>query len=157
MNIQFWSIGKAHESFVNEGILLFTKRISHYYNIQWQLISNIKNAANLHVDSLKIKEGELVTSMLKKDDYLILLDEHGKVLDSPALANLIGNRADEGCKSLIFLVGGAFGVSAAVTQRANFCWSLSPLVFPHQIVRLLLAEQVYRACTINRNENYHHS
>ena len=66
MNIQFWSIGKAHESFVNEGILLFTKRISHYYNIQWQLISNIKNAANLHVDSLKIKEGELVTSMLKK-------------------------------------------------------------------------------------------
>ena len=94
--------------------------------------------------------------MLKKDDYLVLLDEHGKVLDSPALANLISNRADEGCKSLIFLVGGAFGVSAAVMQRANFCWSLSQLVFPHQIVRLLLAEQVYRACTINRNENYHH-
>jgi len=156
MKIQFWSIGKANDTYVNEGISLFTKRVSHYYNVHWQIIPNVKNASALDESSLKLKEGELVTTLLKKDDYLILLDERGKSLDSPALASLIEVRANEGCKSLVFLIGGAFGVSHETMQRANFCWSLSPLVFPHQIVRLLLAEQVYRACTINRNENYHH-
>ena len=105
---------------------------------------------------LKQKEGEIILGLLKKDDYLILLDERGKQLSSEGLAEFIQQRANESQKNIIFLIGGAFGVSKEVMNRANYKWSLSQLVFPHQIVRMLLAEQVYRACSINRNEKYHH-
>lgn len=156
MKIQFWSVGKANESHVEEGIQLFTKRISNYYPVQWQIIATPKNAAVLSDIELKQKEGESILSLLKKEDYLILLDERGKQLSSEGLADFIQQRANESQKNIIFLIGGAFGVSKEVMDRANFKWSLSQLVFPHQIVRMLLAEQVYRACSINRNEKYHH-
>jgi 23S rRNA (pseudouridine1915-N3)-methyltransferase len=86
----------------------------------------------------------------------VLLDERGKNFTSPQLANFIQQRANESTKKIVFLIGGAFGVDASITQRANLVWSLSNLVFPHMLVRLILAEQVYRACTILRNEKYHH-
>lgn len=156
MKIQFWSIGKANESHVEEGIQLFTKRIANYYPVQWQIISTPKNAAVMSEVDLKQKEGETILSLLKKEDYLILLDERGKQLSSEGLAEFIQQRANESQKNIIFLIGGAFGVSKEVMDRANYKWSLSQLVFPHQMVRMLLAEQVYRACSINRNEKYHH-
>jgi 23S rRNA (pseudouridine1915-N3)-methyltransferase len=156
MKLQFWSIGKAHESYVKEGVELFTKRITNYYPVEWNILSIPKNAATLSATDLKKKEGELVLQALQKDDYLVLLDERGKQLKSEGLAQMIQSRANESVKNIIFLIGGAFGVSDAVAQRANFTWSLSPLVFPHQLVRLVLAEQIYRACSINRNEKYHH-
>ena len=105
---------------------------------------------------LKKKEGEVITGLLQKDDYLVLLDERGKQLSSEELAGFIQARANDSTKNIIFLIGGAYGVSDAVKQRANCQWGLSKLVFPHQLVRLILAEQVYRACSINRNEKYHH-
>ncbi|HRG94179.1 MAG TPA: 23S rRNA (pseudouridine(1915)-N(3))-methyltransferase RlmH, partial [Chitinophagaceae bacterium] len=77
-------------------------------------------------------------------------------LSSPGLAEFIQKRGNESAKNLVFLIGGAFGLDETVLKRANFQWSLSPLVFPHQLVRLILAEQVYRACTIQKNEKYHH-
>jgi 23S rRNA (pseudouridine1915-N3)-methyltransferase len=156
MKIQFWSVGKNNESFVDEGIKLFTKRISNYYPVDWQIISTPKNAAVLSDVDLKQKEGEAILNLLKKEDYLILLDERGKTLTSEGLASFIQQRANESEKQLVFLIGGAFGVSKAVFERADYMWSLSPLVFPHQLVRLILAEQIYRACSINRNEKYHH-
>ena len=156
MKIQFWSIGKANESHVEEGIQLFTKRITNYYPVQWQIIPTPKNAAVLSEMDLKQKEGETILNLLKKEDYLILLDERGKQMTSEGLAEFISQRANESQKNIIFLIGGAFGVSKEVMERANFKWSLSQLVFPHQIVRMLLAEQVYRACSIIRNEKYHH-
>jgi 23S rRNA (pseudouridine1915-N3)-methyltransferase len=156
MKIQFWSVGKNNESFVDEGIKLFTKRISNYYPVDWQIISTPKNAAVLSDVDLKQKEGETILNLLKKEDYLILLDERGKTLTSEGLAGFIQQRANESEKQLVFLIGGAFGVSKAVFERADYMWSLSPLVFPHQLVRLILAEQIYRACSINRNEKYHH-
>jgi len=156
MKLQFWSIGKAHESYVKEGVELFTKRITNYYPVEWNILSMPKNTASLSATDLKKKEGELVLQALQKDDYLVLLDERGKQLKSEGLAQMIQSRANESVKNIIFLIGGAFGVSDAVAQRANFTWSLSPLVFPHQLVRLVLAEQIYRACSINRNEKYHH-
>jgi 23S rRNA (pseudouridine1915-N3)-methyltransferase len=156
MKIQFWSVGKNNESFVDEGIKLFTKRISNYYPIDWQIIATPKNAAVLSDVDLKQKEGETILNLLKKEDYLILLDERGKTLTSEGLAGFIQQRANESEKQLVFLIGGAFGVSKAVFERADYMWSLSPLVFPHQLVRLILAEQIYRACSINRNEKYHH-
>ena len=156
MKILFRSVGKQHENFVKDGIELFTKRISNYFPVEWSLIGAPKNAASLEHGILKIKEGEHILAQLQKDDFLVLLDEKGKELSSPGLAAFLEQRSNESVKNIIFLVGGAFGVSDAVAQRANFTWSLSKLVFPHQLVRLILAEQVYRACTIIRNEKYHH-
>ena len=156
MKIHFWSIGKAHESYVKEGVELFTKRVSNYYPVEWNIIPMPKNAASLSETDLKKKEGETILQLLQKEDYLIVLEERGKQLSSEGLANFIQSRANESTKNIVFLVGGAFGVSEAVIQRSNFKWSLSQLVFPHQLVRLILAEQVYRACSILRNEKYHH-
>ena len=157
MKFQFWTIGKNHESFVKEGIELFTKRISNYYPAEWKIIAMPKNAASLSEIDLKKKEGDSITGLLQKEDYLVLLEETGKQLFSEDLAKFIQARANESTKTIVFLIGGAYGVSEAVKKRANYQWSLSKLVFPHQLVRLILAEQLYRACSINRNEKYHHN
>ena len=157
MKIHFWTVGKSNETYVSEGIQLFTKRISAYYPVHWEIIPVPKNAGNLTDILLKQKEGEAILSSLKKDDYLVLLDERGKQLSSEELAGFLQQRANESEKNIIFLIGGAYGVSKEVFDRANYTWSLSKLVFPHQLVRLMLSEQVYRACSINRNEKYHHS
>ncbi|MBS1742874.1 MAG: 23S rRNA (pseudouridine(1915)-N(3))-methyltransferase RlmH [Bacteroidetes bacterium] len=156
MKLQFWSVGKAHEPYVKEGIDLFTKRIGNYYPLQWNIIPVPKNTGSMPASEQKAKEAESILSSLKKEDYLVLLDERGKQLSSEGLASFIQQRANESEKNIVFLIGGAFGVSDAVFKRADFSWSLSALVFPHQLVRLILAEQVYRACSIIRNEKYHH-
>ncbi len=156
MKIQFWSVGKAHEAYVKEGVEMFTKRISNYFTVAWTIIPMPKNAGMLSETDLKKKEGELILDWLKKEDYLVVLDERGKQLSSEGLAAFLQARANESAKNVVFLIGGAYGVDEAVMKRANYKWSLSQLVFPHQLVRLVLSEQVYRACTILRNEKYHH-
>ncbi len=157
MKLQFWSIGKAHERYVKEGVEMFTKRISNYFPVQWHIIPMPKNAGMMSEADLKIKEGEIILDLLKKEDFLVVLEERGKQLNSEGLAAFIQQRANESEKNLVFLIGGAFGLSEAALKRADYKWSLSALVFPHQLVRLILAEQVYRACSILRNEKYHHS
>lgn len=156
MKISFWSVGKAHEAYIKTGVEAFTRRIGHYYPVDWQLIPTPKQAGMLSEMDLRKKEGQLVLDWLEHDDYLVALDERGKQLSSPELATFIEKQAMERVKRLVFLIGGAYGLDAAVLKKARFTWSLSPLVFPHQLVRLILAEQVYRACTIIRNEKYHH-
>jgi len=156
MKLQFWSVGKAHEAYVKDGVEMFTKRISHYYPVEWCIIPVPKNTAMLSEMDLKKKEGDTILNLLQKEDYVVLLDERGKSMKSEELAKFIEQRANESVKKMVFLIGGAFGVSDEVMKRANYKWSLSPLVFPHQLVRLILAEQLYRACTIIKNENYHH-
>ncbi len=157
MKIQFWSIGKNHETYVKEGVEDFTKRISKYFPVQWNIIPVPKNAGMMSEMELKKKEGEMILDFLHKDDHLVLLDEKGKMLTSPGLADLIQKKANDSKKNLVFLIGGAYGVDESVRLRANFTWSLSQLVFPHQLVRLILSEQVYRACSILKNEKYHHA
>lgn len=157
MKIQFWSVGKNHEPYVKAGVEEFTKRISNYYPVEWTIIPLPKNSGMLSETDLKKKEGELILNWLQNDDYLVALDERGKQLNSEGLAEFIMKRTNESRKNLVFLIGGAYGIDEAVLKRADFKWSLSQLVFPHQLVRLILAEQVYRACTILRNEKYHHS
>lgn len=156
MKIAFWSVGKNHEPHVKEGVEEFTKRISRYYPVEWKIIPVPKNAGTLSEMDLKKKEGAVILELLGKDDYLVALDEHGKQLSSPGLATFIQSRANESVKTLVFLIGGAYGIDEAVLKTAKYKWSLSQLVFPHQLVRLILAEQVYRACTIQKNEKYHH-
>ena len=150
MKIQCWSIGKSHENYVNEGIQLFSARIEHYFPFSWHILTPPKQAATMDTRVLKEEEGKKVLEMLQPNDKLILLDERGKNLHSPELAKLLQQHADQSTKNLIFLIGGAYGVSDAVKKRADFCWSLSNLVFPHMLVRLIFAEQLYRACTIMR-------
>ena len=157
MKIQCWSIGKSNDNYVNEGIQLFSARIEHYFPFSWNILTPPKQAASMDTLVLKEEEGKKVLEMLQPTDKLILLDERGKNLHSPELAKLLQQHADQSTKNLIFLIGGAYGVSDAVKKRADFCWSLSNLVFPHMLVRLILAEQLYRACTIMRNEKYHHA
>lgn len=156
MKIAFWSVGKANEAYIKEGVEDFTRRISRYFKVEWNIIPVPKNAAMMSEMDLKKKEGETILQWLGKDDYLVVLDERGKQLSSEGLAAFIQTRANESNKQVIFLIGGAFGIDEVVLKRANFKWSLSQLVFPHQLVRLILAEQVYRACTILKNEKYHH-
>lgn len=156
MKISIWSIGKNNEPYIKEGVEDFTHRISKYFKVEWNIIPVPKNAALMNEPELKKKEGESILGWLGKDDYLVVLDERGKQISSEGLANFIQTRANESTKQLIFLIGGAYGIDEAVLKRANYKWSLSQLVFPHQLVRLILAEQVYRACTIMKNEKYHH-
>ncbi len=156
MKISFWSVGKNNEPYVKEGVEDFTRRISRYFKTEWNIIPQPKNSANLPELELKKKEGEIILQLLSKDDYLVVLDERGKQLSSEGLATFIQARANDSTKRIIFLIGGAFGADDIVLKRADFKWSLSQLVFPHQLVRLILSEQVYRACTILKNEKYHH-
>jgi 23S rRNA (pseudouridine1915-N3)-methyltransferase len=156
MKIQIWSVGKNHEPYVKEGVLDFTKRIARYYPVEWHIIPVPKNTGMLSEADLKKSEAKTILDWLQKDDYLVALDERGKEMDSEQLAGFIELRANESTRLVVFLIGGAFGLDQSVLQRANYRWSLSKLVFPHQLVRLILSEQLYRACTIIRNEKYHH-
>ncbi len=156
MKIQFWSIGKNHEPYIKEGVKDFTERISKYFPVEWNIIPVPKNAGMMSEMDLKKKEGETILAWLKKDDYMVALDERGKEMSSEKLAEFIQARANESIKTLVFIIGGVLGLDEAVLKKANYTWSLSRLTFPHQLVRLVLAEQVYRACTIIRNEKYHH-
>ena len=157
MKIQFWSIGKNDEPYVSNGIQDFTKRISRYYPVHWDIIPVPKNAASMSPDEQKKQESKLLLEKISKEDYLVALDENGKEMNSIQLASFIQSRANDSVRQVIFLIGGAFGLYESVLKRADFKWSLSKLTFPHQLVRLILAEQIYRACTIQRNEKYHHS
>ena len=156
MKISFWSIGKSHEAYIKPGVEDFTSRVSRYFKVEWNIIPVPKNAGMMSEMDLKRKEGEMILGWLKQDDYLIALDERGKQMSSEKLAAFIQSRANESVKQLVFLIGGAFGIDESVLKRADAKWSLSELTFPHQLVRLILAEQVYRACTILKNEKYHH-
>lgn len=156
MKIRFISIGKSHEKYIREGVEDFTNRISKYFRVEWTIVPPVRNAASLNESDLKKQEAVEVFQLLQDDDYLVLLDERGKNITSIELSELVQKRANESAKNVVFLVGGAFGVHDTIAKRANFTWSLSKLVFPHMLVRLILAEQVYRACTILRNEKYHH-
>lgn len=156
MKWQVISIGKSHDALFVKGIDEFTDRICRYYKIQWQIIAPPKNAAALQEEALKKEEAQLILKQLQELDYVVLLDERGKILSSPELAQTLDPTQLGRFQRVVFIIGGAFGVDSSVQKRANLIWSLSKLVFPHMLVRLILAEQLYRACTIQRNEKYHH-
>ena len=157
MKIYLWSVGKAHESYVKEGIEEFTKRISHYFPVEWRIFPPSKQKSSFSENETKKIEASVLLNALQNDDILIALDEKGKQWHSEELSNFIQKCANQSSQNIIFLIGGAYGLHETIIKRANFTWSLSKLVFPHQLVRLILAEQIYRACTILRNEKYHHS
>ena len=157
MKIQCWSVGKNHEAYIKQGVDDFTKRISRYHSVSWEILPVPKNAGMLSEIDLRKQESKLILDWLGKEDYLVALDEKGKEMSSVQLSSFLQSRLNESVKKIVFLIGGVYGIDDNVLKRANYVWSLSKLTFPHQLVRLILAEQLYRACTIGRNEKYHHS
>jgi 23S rRNA (pseudouridine1915-N3)-methyltransferase len=157
MNIRFIAVGKQHDNYIKEGVETFTKRISNYFDVQWIIVPSLKNAASLSYQELKKKESDTISKLIGKEEYLIALDENGRTISSVQFAQQLQEKANSGVKTISFIIGGSYGLHESVLQRANLILSFSAFTFPHQLVRLILAEQVYRACTIQRNEKYHHS
>ncbi len=157
MNIEIWSIGRESDSFINEGLTYYFQKTKPWNPVELVVLQIPKKAATTDIARTKLQEEEMLLKKLQPHHYLILLDERGKMLTSPQWAQQFQQCMNQGVKTLVILIGGAFGVTDAVKQRANQCWSLSNLVFPHQMVRLITAEQVYRAFSILNNSPYHHS
>ena len=156
MTITLLSIGKTDSRELSQLISLYQQRLQHYIKFQFQVIPDIKNTKNLSETQQKEREGELVLKSLQASDILVLLDEKGRSFSSVAFADELQKRMNSGIKNLVFVIGGPYGFSEAVYQRAQQKISLSPMTFSHQMVRLFFVEQLYRAFTILRNEPYHH-
>ena len=156
MNIKLIAVGKTDNSALQQLINTYEKRLSYYINFELQLLPDIKNSKSLSEEQQKIKEGELILSYVEPSHHLILLDERGKEYTSIAFADELQKKMNAGIKQLTFVIGGPYGFSQAVYQRANSKLSLSKLTFSHQMIRLFFVEQLYRAFTILRNEPYHH-
>lgn len=152
MAIKIVAVGKKHESWVQEGIERYESRLKKPYNAEWVLLPHSAMAD----DAARQEESERILSRLQDREFVVLLDEIGDEVDSPQLAKLFDSTFTAG-RSIVCIIGGAYGVDDRVHQRADFVWALSPLVFPHQLVRLILAEQVYRAQQITVGHPYHHS
>lgn len=155
MKVEFWVTGKTAFSYLDDGIAVYEKRLKNYLSFQLVVFQDIKNAKNLSVELLKQKECEQQLSKLAKDDFLVLLDERGKQWTSIEFANFMDQKMQLSVKRIIFIVGGAYGFSDAMYQRANLQLSLSKMTFSHQMIRLFFVEQLYRAMTILRGEPYH--
>lgn len=156
MNIEIWSLGKGNESFIEEGIQYYFGKTKPWNPIELVILQVPKKNVTADVARTKQIEEELILKRLQPNHYLILLDERGKKLDSVQWSQQFQSLMNQGTKTLVILIGGAFGVSDAVKEKARQTWSLSPLVFPHQLVRLIVAEQVYRAFSILNHSPYHH-
>ncbi|MBF4984279.1 23S rRNA (pseudouridine(1915)-N(3))-methyltransferase RlmH [Nonlabens mediterrranea] len=156
MKITLLAIGKTDDSRIDQLTQMYVDRLKHYINFELQIIPDLKKTKNLSEEQQKNEEGKLILNKLEKSDFITLLDEKGKKLSSMQFAELINKRSVSGLKRLVFIIGGPYGFSADVYQRANSKLSLSDMTFSHQMVRLFATEQIYRAFTILRNEPYHH-
>src|SRR5690606_10081037 len=156
MKITLLCIGKTDDGFILSGMENYMKRLKHYIPFQMQVIPDIKNAKNLTQEQQKQKEGELLLKNIQKLDFIVLLDERGKEYTSMQFSTFIEQKMVGSVNHLVFVIGGPYGFSAEVYQRANQQLSLSKMTFSHQMIRLFFVEQVYRAFTIMRGEPYHH-
>ena len=155
MKIALITIGKTRESYLIDAINDYVKRISHYNKIDLFELPSVKNASKLSISELVFFESELIAKQLNKTDYLILLDENGQDFSSIQFANKLNNWFCTGKKRLVFVIGGAYGISKSLDNFANIKLSLSKMTFSHQMIRLIFLEQLYRAFTILKNEPYH--
>lgn len=156
MKISLLCIGKTDESFVQTGIDNYLKRLKHYINFEMIVLPDIKNVKNLSQEQQKSKEGELILKQLQNSDFVLLLDERGKEFRSVDFSKFIEQKMVGSVNHLVFVIGGPYGFSNEIYQRANQQLSLSKMTFSHQMIRLFFVEQVYRAFTIMRGEPYHH-
>jgi 23S rRNA (pseudouridine1915-N3)-methyltransferase len=158
MNIRIVSVGKIKEKYIQEGIKEFSKRLSRYCNLDIIEIDDEKAPENLSEKDMEIvkkKEGEKILSKIPQNFYVIVLAIEGKQLSSEGLAENIENLMINGTNDICFVIGGSLGLSTDVINRSNFKLSFSKMTFPHQMMRLILLEQVYRGFRIMKGEPYH--
>lgn len=151
MSLHIIAIGKKHEAWIQDGIERYQKRLKVPFNVEWILLPH----SSLEGLSARQEESQRILSKLDAYTYVVLLDERGKLIDSPALSKLLENQLNTSQK-VVLIIGGAYGVTEEVRNKASYVLSLSPLVLPHQLVRLVLIEQLYRAQEITKNSSYHH-
>lgn len=156
MEIELLTVGKTTIKFVNEGIEEYTKRLKHYIPYKITPLPDIKKTTSLGAERQKEAEGEIILSKLQNSDFVILLDERGKEYTSMEFSSFLEKQMVAGRKKVVFVVGGPYGFSQAVYDRADGKVSLSKMTFNHEMVRLFFTEQVYRSMTILRGEPYHH-
>lgn len=156
MTIKLVCIGKTDKKELEELIKIYSNRLQHYIKFELEVIPDLKKTKNLDENQQKIKEGELILAGVQNSDFLVLLDENGKQYTSENFSEYLQKRMNTGLKKLIFVIGGPYGFSEEVYQRADSKISLSKMTFSHQMVRLFFTEQLYRAFTILKNEPYHH-
>lgn len=155
MKVTLINTGKTEEKFIREGLEVYEKRIVHYCSFENMSVNLPASAGKLPPNQLKLKEAEQLMKKIKPDDFVVLLDEKGKQLKSSELATWLNEHQLRGTRKLVFIIGGAYGFHEKLYQRAKDKIALSLLTFPHQLVRLIFLEQLYRAFTIIRNEPYH--
>ncbi len=155
MQIRIISIGKTDEHALQILIEKYLNRLKHYISIDWIVIPDIKNRKNLSHSEQKLEEGKRILNKIKAQDHLILLDEKGKQYTSQHFSKLIENHIHFQRNDLVFVIGGPYGFSNEMYQKATEKLSISKMTFSHQMVRLFFAEQLYRAFTILRKESYH--
>ena len=156
MKLTLLTVGKTDIKWVKEGLDMYAGRLSHYVPFTVTEIPELKNVASAGKEQIKEKEGELILKGVRPQDEVILLDEHGIQRSSLAFAGWLEEKLNRGGKDIVFVIGGAYGFSRKVYDRADGRISLSQMTFSHQIVRTIFAEQLYRAFTIMRGEPYHH-
>ena len=156
MEIELMTVGKTTSKIIIAGIEEYTKRLRHYIPYSINMLPDVRNAGKLKADQQKEAEGELILSKLSASDFVVLLDERGKEYTSMEFSAFIERQMVAGRKKVVFVVGGPYGFSQAVYDRADSKLSLSKMTFNHEMVRLFFTEQIYRAMTILRNEPYHH-
>ncbi|MFC4721335.1 23S rRNA (pseudouridine(1915)-N(3))-methyltransferase RlmH [Geojedonia litorea] len=156
MTIKLLAIGKTDSKSLQTLIDDYQKRLGFYIKFEFEIIPDLKKVKNLSEDQQKQKEGELILSKLNATDILVLLDENGKQMDSVGFSNYLQKHMNSGIKQLVFVIGGPYGFSQEVYNKAQGKLSLSKMTFSHQMVRLFVIEQLYRGFTILRNEPYHH-
>lgn len=156
MQITLIVIGKTDNKLIQELTQVYIKRLGHYIKFSLEVIPDIKGVKNMSEEQQKQKEGELLLAKLKPTDYLMLLDENGKQYSSVGFSDFIQKHLNSGIKRLVFAVGGPYGFSPSIYDKAQGKLSLSRMTFSHQMVRPFFIEQLYRAFTILKNEPYHH-
>lgn len=156
MKIKLLVVGKTTDEYIQAGMDNYIKRIKRYIGFDIEIIPALKNTKNLSINQIKEKEGELITGKLQSGELLILLDEKGKQMNSIDFSKMIQQQMLQGLKNVVFVIGGAYGFSQNVYQKASSKLSISQMTFSHQIIRLIFLEQLYRAFTIINNEPYHH-
>lgn len=155
MKTELILVGKTTNKHFVACINDYVERIGHYMPFSITTIPELKNAKSLSEDQQKEREGELIMKQLQASDTVVLLDEHGSQMRSIEFASWL-QKVQNSARRLVFVIGGPYGFSPALYQRANQMISLSPMTFSHQMVRLVFTEQIYRACTILKGEPYHH-
>src|SRR5690606_3170105 len=156
MKITLVCIGKTDDKYIQEGIDKYNKRLKHYITFNIVVLPDVKNVKNLSQSQQKEKEAELFNKHIQNTDYVVLLDERGKEYSSIEFSSFLEKKMIASVQHIVFLVGGPYGFSEEIKQRANSLVSLSKMTFSHQMVRLFFIEQIYRDYTIMKGEPYHH-